>query len=105
MRDSEVSTYGIGVQIVFNWILIDLDRFRVAFDNGVGPNVFEEAFPFGGTQFNFSTFYGLSVSMKIMPESWVTVGAKNLHISNAGIKGVDRNPALDAWGVYVGYLF
>ena len=103
--DIEVSTAGVGAQIVFNWILLDRSRIKLMFDNGVGPNIFREAFPFGGTQFNFSTFYGLTAHIKLPAVGWITIGAKNLHISNAGIRGMDRNPALDAWGLSVGYVF
>ena len=103
--DQEVNTEGIGAQIVFNWILINREKFKIVFDNGVGPNVFRQAFPLGGTQFNFSTFYGLVFQFNVPTIGWVSIGAKNLHISNAGIAGVDRNPALDAWGLTIGYQF
>ena len=103
--DQEVNTEGIGAQIVFNWILINREKFKIVFDNGVGPNVFRQAFPLGGTQFNFSTFYGLVFQFNVQTIGWVSIGAKNLHISNAGIAGVDRNPALDAWGLTIGYQF
>ncbi len=103
--DLEVQTEGIGGHIVFNWLLLNGDHVKIVFDNGVGPNVFNAAFPFGGTQFNFSTFYGVSIQVKVPTIGWLTVGAKNLHISNAGIAGADRNPALDAWGFSIGYIF
>jgi len=103
--DIEVDTEGIGAQIVFNWILVDRENFKIIFDNGVGPNFFREAFPFGGTQFNFTTFYGFVAQIKLPSIAWLSIGLKNIHISNAGIAGMDRNPALDAWGLTVGYVF
>lgn len=103
--DAEIDTEGIGAQVVFNWILLNRDNLKIVFDNGVGPNIFRDAFPFGGTRFNFSTFYGIALQVKIPAVGWVTVGAKNLHISNADIAGSDRNPALDGWGLTIGYIF
>jgi len=105
VEDSEVNTEGVGAQVVFNWVLLNKEKIKIVFDNGVGPNVFRAAFPFGGTLFNFSTFYGLIFQINVPTLGWVSIGAKNLHISNAGIAGVDRNPALDAWGLTIGYQF
>lgn len=105
VSDSQVSTFGIGTQVFFSWYMIKNENWMVFFDNGVGPNIFKDAFPFGGTRFNFTTFYGLSVAYKVPGVAWLTFGFKNIHISNAGIKGDDRNPALDGIGVSVGYQF
>ena len=103
--DTEVDTEGFGTQIVFEWILFEKENFKFIFDNGVGPNFFREPFPFGGTQFNFTTFYGFMAQIRLPSVAWLSIGLKNIHISNAGISGRDRNPALDAWGLSVGYLF
>lgn len=98
VRDNQVRTYGLGVSMIFEWHLIRKKNFRLIYDNGVGPNYFLSPFPFGGTQFNFTTHYGLLAEQKI-GERWWSLGFYNIHISNAGIKGQDRNPALDAIGL------
>jgi hypothetical protein len=105
VSDTDVSTFGVGGQVFFTWYLLKQDNWRLYFDNGVGPNIFESPFPFGGTRFNFTTFYGLFTAVRLPNIAWLTVGIKNIHISNAGIKGNERNPALDALGLSVGYQF
>lgn len=105
VSDRQISTEGIGAQAVFTWRLYQNDDWLLYFDNGVGPNVFRDPFPFGGTRFNFTTFYGFYVAYRVPSVAWVTLGIKNIHISNADIKGRDRNPALDGLGVSLGYRF
>jgi hypothetical protein len=103
--DSQVSTFGAGTQLFFSWYMVRRDNWLVYYDNGVGPNYFAEPFPFGGTRFNFTTFYGINVAYKVPGVAWVTVGIRNIHISNAGIHGAERNPALDGLGLTIGYQF
>lgn len=105
VSDTEISTVGVGTQLVFLWHIVDRENWKLQFDNGVGPNYFVDAFPFGGTKFNFTTFYGLSLAIKLPSIAWIVVGIKNIHISNADIKGRERNPALDGVGLSVGYRF
>ncbi len=105
VSDAQVSTFGIGFQLYFQWYIVNRDNWKLYYDNGVGPNVFLEQFPFGGTQFNFSSTYGLHIALRVPEMAWITIGVKNLHISNAGIKGMDRNPALDGLGLSFGYQF
>lgn len=103
--DSQVSTQGVGAQIVFTWHIYQAPHWLLYFDNGVGPNLFIDPFPYGGTRFNFTTFYGVYVAYCLPSAGWINLGLKNIHISNADIKGRDRNPALDGWGVSLGYRF
>ncbi len=101
VQDSEVSTQGLGISMTFEWHLIRQSCFRLIFDNGVGPNIFLKPFPYGGTQFNFTTNYGLRIE-QILGDRWWSVGIHNIHISNAEIKGRERNPALDAICISIG---
>lgn len=100
--DEDIRTGGLGVELTFQWHIYSGRKIRLAYDNGVGPNYFLQAFPAGGTRFNFSTHYGLTIQIRIPGERWVTLGIRNLHVSNADIKGVTRNPALDGLGLIVG---
>ena len=100
--EENTSPFGLGTRIFFNWYLLDRRRFQVYFDNGVGPNIFLEAFPAGGTQLSFSTFYGLNFAFLSGKDKWIILGIRNLHISNAGIRGKERNPALDGLGIVLG---
>ncbi|MFT4567940.1 MAG: hypothetical protein ACI9FN_002908 [Saprospiraceae bacterium] len=101
VRDTEVSTQGLGMSMTFEWHLIRQSCFRLIYDNGVGPNIFLKRFPFGGTKFNFTTNYGIRIA-QLIGERWWSIGIHNIHISNAEIKGRNRNPALDAIGISIG---
>ena len=102
MGGEGVNTQGLGAYLWFKWHLVKNDSFVLSYDNGVGPNYFFTAFPVGGTKFNFTTHYGLSFDFKISGR-WLNMTLSNIHISNADIKGQERNPALDAIGITLGY--
>lgn len=103
-NDGSSSALGLGGTFVFEWHIIRQPAFRMIYDNGVGPNVFFHPFPEGGTRFSFSTYYGLKTEFKVASR-WFSAGLFNLHISNAGIKGQERNPAFDGLGFNFGILF
>lgn len=102
VSDSDILTYGLGSRISFSWYFLNSRNFQFYFDNGVGPNIFLEPFPYGGTHFNFTTFYGLTGAIRLKSGSYLLIGVRNIHISNAGIRGVERNPALDGLGWSIG---
>ncbi len=92
---------GFGLSPTFTWHIMQTNKFRISYDNGVGPNIFANVFLPEGTRFNFSTFYGLKCSFKT-DKGWSYLRVSNLHISNADIKGRDRNPPFDAVGLTIG---
>ncbi len=104
-RNDEVSTAGLGGALYFNWYFINKKRFKFYFDNGAGLIGTAENFPEGGTKFNFSNFYGLSGSFLVQPATYLKIGVRNMHISNAFLFGDDRNPAFDSIGFLVGFEF
>ena len=93
---------GIVSALSFRWTIINSRNIGLVFDNGVGPNLMFEPFPSGGTTFSFNTFYGFELNLSLAPRKQLTIGAHNLHISNADIKGKERNPAYDGIGISVG---
>lgn len=95
---------GVGMSPFFSWNIINSDKWRFSYDNGVGPIYYFQSFPEGGTRFNFYTFYGLQVERKLSKGSYA-IGARNTHISNAFIAGRDRNPSFDGVGLYVEISF
>ena len=95
---------GFGISPFFSWNIIKRPSFRLSYDNGVGPILFSRQFPDLGTQFNFYTFYGLQLEV-INAEFSYAFGIRNNHISNADIKGRDRNPAYDGLGAYLKVRF
>ena len=103
-KGSGIETQGIGSSIWFSWHILRKEGFRFSYENGVGPTLFFKDFPAGGTKFNFTSHYGLAFEFLIQ-QHWFKIQFTNIHISNAGIKGAERNPALDAIGLQMGYQF
>ena len=103
-RGADLNTVGFGGFAWFTWRFLHSGSWSIGYTNGVGPNVFFSAFPSGGTNFNFTTHYGIEVERKI-GSRWLNLQLINWHISNADIKGRDRNPALDGIGIQVGVRF
>ncbi len=95
---------GIGGRVWFAWHILNKEKIKISYDNEVGPNYFTSPFPVGGTRFSFSSVYGLEFEFKIR-DQWLAIRASNLHISNADIKGRERNPALDAIGIRISYTY
>ena len=96
--------FGLSGFVWFQWHLFQKEKWKLSYDNGVGPNYFFQPFPNGGTRFNFTTHYGLALDVLIV-DQWWSIKFVNYHISNADIKGRDRNPALDAIGIQIGVSF
>jgi hypothetical protein len=105
MKDEVVSTSGFGLALTFSWNIINSNQWRLSFDNGSGIVHTFDPFPYGGTQFNFTTFYGISTAFKIKPDSYLVFGFRNNHISNAYLFGDDNNPAYDGIGFFIGFKF
>lgn len=91
-------TNGFGGYLWFKWRILKKEKWGLSYDNGVGPNYFFNAFPSEGTKFNFTTYYALSLDLYLL-ERWMSFQFTNVHLSNAGIKGQDRNPSFDAFGL------
>jgi len=95
---------GLGGRVWFAWHILSKEKVRLSYDNGVGPNYFFEPYPQGGTRFNFTSYYGLQLSY-LIDDHWWSLRLTNIHISNADIKGRERNPAMDAVGVAISVEF
>ncbi len=104
VNTEENEAFGLNVFVWFQWHIFRKDQWRLSYDNGVGPNIFLEAYPVGGTHFNFTTHYGLAFELNIN-QRWWHIKFLNYHISNADIKGRERNPAMDAIGIRIGVEF
>ncbi len=105
MRDPLGESIGFGSAIFFTWSVLRSVRWKLSFDNGFGMLWTTNNFPNEGTQFNFSTFYGVSFDYAITEEVAVQVGVRNMHISNAYLFGENRNPAFNSIGFLIGLRF
>ncbi|MCB0472334.1 MAG: acyloxyacyl hydrolase [Flavobacteriaceae bacterium] len=103
LKNAETSSEGLGGAVYFSWYFINTGSFRVYFDNGFGVVSTTKNFPKGGTSFNFTSFYGLSADFKLQPDTFMKIGVRNMHLSNAYLFGEDRNPAFDSIGFHIGF--
>jgi hypothetical protein len=62
------------------------------------------ATPRRGTRFNYLALGGLGALVRLNPRLHLVAVAELLHLSNAGIKGPDRNPDIEAVGPTIGLV-
>ncbi len=90
---------GIGVFFSLRWHFLRAKSWSLFLNHGIGPVLFVEEFPPGGTKLNGLIQYGLGVSTRLGISTLLTLGARHIHISNG--KGfVDDNPSYDGRGAF-----
>jgi len=57
-----------------------------------------------GTYFNFTQHVGLGGKIILKDNMSLLLGGRYFHLSNASIKGSDRNPSIDAFGGYGAFV-
>jgi len=100
--DDEGWHYGMGSMVVFNWYLINAGKHKLNFENSFGTILFNAAFPFDGTAFNFNYYYGFIYKVNLNDRTKFDIGFRNQHISNGGLFD-DSNPGYDGYGFRVGF--
>lgn len=73
----------------------------------VGSGLFESNrnVPAGGTHFNFIFRTGLGATWRIADNTDLVLGVHYFHLSNARIKGYDRNPSINGVEGYMGVMW
>jgi len=99
-RDTiDANAEGIGGFFALRWHFIRGDKWSLFLNQGIGPVLFMEEFPPGGTKLNALIQYSLGVSAQLREATVLQLGIRHIHISNG--KGmVDNNPAYDGRGLY-----
>lgn len=101
-KDGEVAhTVGGGASVNLRWYGLRTSHAQVWTEWGVGPVVYGQDFPPGGSRFNFSSHIGLGLA-PVFDERSLQLGLSFRHVSNAGLFG-DGNPGLDALYFSVGW--
>lgn len=95
---------GVGLELIFRWHFYHEQRWSIFGDVGGGIVLFDDDFPAGGTEFNFSLSAGLGATYRFGDELMLMLGVRWYHLSNARISGKDRNIGYDAAGVYLGVM-
>jgi len=97
---------GLNPQMVFRWHFVNNEKWTVFAEAGIGVLVSTDNVPDGGTAFNFTPRAGLGFTRLLTDDGLrLQVGVRWAHISNARIKGDDRNPSRDSAMLYTGLIW
>jgi hypothetical protein len=102
VSQSGPDTGGAAVAGQFRHHLIRWNSGTAFIDGAFGPVEMADRVPAGGTRFNFISRIGPGVMLKVDQASYLMLGARFWHLSNAQIEGAHRNPAINGVQVYVG---
>ena len=91
---------GVGAFFALRWHFLRSKNWSLYMNHGIGPVLFLDDFPPGGTKLNALIQYGLGFSVRTGKSKLMQVGVRHSHISNG--KGlVAENPSYDGHGLYV----
>ncbi|MBL0922491.1 MAG: acyloxyacyl hydrolase [Phycisphaerales bacterium] len=97
---------GLNVSLLFRWHFLNFDTWTVFVDGGAGVLVSTDLVPDTGTGFNFTPRAGVGGTIRLGESAnRLVLGARWNHISNARIKGEDRNPSRDGIMGYIAIQF
>lgn len=103
--EPDINTWGGGFNLLLRWHFLRGKNWSIYADGGAGVVQFDEAFPDGGTHFNFNERIGLGGSLKLDTNIHLIGGVRYMHLSNARISGRNENPGMDSVEVYTGLMF
>lgn len=92
---AKYAAFGVGViPLGFRFESLPLGRISLAARLDGGGVWFDRRIPAdGGMHFNFLAQAGVDLSLRVATHSWIQLGYRHLHLSNAGTSEV--NPGLD----------
>ncbi|MDB5297306.1 MAG: lipid 3-O-deacylase PagL [Phycisphaerales bacterium] len=93
------------LDLMFRHHVVRGDGWSLYLDLGAGVTQATRAVPTGGTHFNFIEEAGAGATLRLADGVHLFGGARYWHLSNARIDGVDKNPALNGVGAYVGVMW
>ena len=79
--------------------------FSIYIDGGGGYAWAGDAFPVGGTSYNFTARAGAGMAVRLFDNGYLTGGARYFHSSNGGAHRGLPNPSFNGVEYYVGMLF
>jgi hypothetical protein len=94
-------SFGVSFAVDFRHHLLRWDGGSAYIDGFFGPAEMSARLPAGGTRFNFISRIGPGVMLKVSDASYLMLGARWFHLSNAEIEGAERNPAINGVQAYV----
>lgn len=94
-----------GLDLTLRYHFFQLDRFTLFGDLSGGIAQANRIVPPGGTYFNFTAQLGIGATWRIAERVDLVAGFNYFHLSNAAIRGINRNPDLNAAQPYLGVMF
>jgi hypothetical protein len=106
-EENDVDVTGGEFSLMGRWHFLHLLDNRLSFyaDGGGGLAWSDEAFPAGGTTYNFTARVGPGVTYRLTDTAHLAAGARYFHNSNGDRHGRDKNPGYDGVEYYVGVIF
>lgn len=102
--EHNANTFGAGFAGSLRWEAINFSHHNFYLETSYGVLYTLEEFPPGGTNWNFSSRYGLGYNIHLSKNRYLFFGWRWMHISN-GTGLVPGNPAYDGNGLYLGFKF
>jgi hypothetical protein len=102
--DHAHKTGGGGINLLPRWHYLVRDLWSLYLDGGVGFIYTRDTLRDPGTHFNFTVQAGLGASYRATDRLHPMIGYRWFHISNARIRGKDRNVGFDSPMFYVGVM-
>lgn len=95
----------VGLDLTLRYHFLQQDRFTLFGDLTGGLAQATRIVPPGGTYFNFTADLGLGATWRLSDQFYLVGGIHYFHLSNAAIRGINRNPDLNATQPYLGVMF
>ena len=115
-KDKTNDTWSFGVRPFARWYPISGKKASLFFEYGAGLSYSLNRFPLtgtglevdtsrSGTQFNFTSKYGIGVEFHFNKKLSMQAGIRHFHLSNGNLAGIQRNPSHDSNGFFLGFLY
>ncbi len=101
----KADVFGAGFLGFLRWDVLRIQSHSLFVDAGAGMVFTNNAFPPGGTVWNFTQRYSLGLAIGLNENAKVLLGWRHIHISNGKGFGHPKNPAYDGNGPYLGLRF
>ncbi len=95
-----------GVNLLGRWHFMKFGDWTVYGDFGGGMLIGDERIGgTSGTEFNLDLQVGFGATYALVNDVYLMCGCRYFHLSNAYIKGGERNPSIDGYHAYAGLMF
>lgn len=93
-----------GLDLTLRYHFLQYERFTAFGDLSGGIAQANHIVPPGGTYFNFTAKLGIGATWRLADQLYLVGGVNYFHLSNAAIRGISRNPDLNATQPYLGLM-